>query len=168
MSATPAPVKHVVQSDVAKKSTIIVNLTDTILCVDRRERSKKGIVFWIDTQFKMQSVEEDVLKQRLLKEFIPNQDQRELLSTIEIDVKTFAPYFCLVDDLGTMRFEKVKKRAMTNKIKSMVKLETHIQAQSTNDKDFIKYNKTTVELKETSARISMDDLYVINTVRAVL
>jgi len=89
-------------------------LINSIVMVDRKARTKKGIVCQIDTQFKMTSYDEDLLKKKLQHEWGTGEISSELLSKIEIDVKSLVPYFCEVDELGEKVFERVKKREMTN------------------------------------------------------
>ena len=133
---------------------VTFSLTKSLIIMEMRTRSENCIA--IDPEFAA-SYEARGIDRRY------NIEQNQTLSQINVEMKKLKPYFVQTADMDTMLFSQVpEKREIVQNIRCSVRMESVMEKLA--DGEFLIVNNMQVDLEKMLIRVSIDDLYLIQSI----
>lgn len=152
-----------------------ISMLDSIVCSERRERTKKVLVLKMNTKMEMTSLSEDFLKaefEKQMRVLWSSKKKFSDLSIIDIKVEELTPYFIENDELNDKRFRSTKKRELITPLSCAVSVKSDMSPFMNNANkptgEYDRRSTTSVKLSSIIVKVSMDDLYVLNSIASHL
>jgi len=159
--------------EVSGRMRVKVSLSNFIACTEYKELTKKVLVLKMDSKVEMSSIDENYLKkdiERRNKNHITTKVSE--LSVIDVKVEELTPYFVDMNELSNSTFKRAKKRELITPLSSLVIIKTdiapYIDSKNKMSGDFDKHSSTSCFLSSIIVKVSMDDLYILNSMSSHL
>ena len=166
------------QEALGSRTFIKVNVTESILVLERRERSKKAIVTEMDFGVKLSTIDQLTVEQEIARQKIrhtgSNKNKFRIVTRMVINCNKVQPYMVNIKELEGNSFRSIKKRlimtGLSGKLKTLAmvgKWENPNAELLEGEQPVVKFkNKNEIDIGMTafSFNVSMDDFYVITSI----